>query len=186
MRTPLQKVKGLERLRALGLPTTEFVILGPGMGDYLYGTLSAAHYQYGSVSIRTDSPEVRAGGSPFLFMERDFDKAVAFCCQHRDLWLIVSEPIPPQDVLVQAHVGLQDEFGRWRLWGEANECCTRSCREAVALGTRSTGLRDISELPQYGAFWARLRRLMLDAGLVNGEIAEVTICKTGRIVFWEI
>lgn len=185
-RSPLQKVRGLERLQALGLPATSFTVLSPGMGDYLYGVLSASLNQHGSVSIRTDSNSVRGGSSPFLFMEKDLAKAAAFCAAHPDMWLIISEPVAPEQVLVQAHIYLDNVWGRWRLAGEANEQNTRSCREAVAQGTRSTGLRDIWELPHHGAFWARLRRLMLDAGLVNGEIAEVTICRSGRIVFWEV
>ena len=93
--------------------------------------------------------------------------------------------IPPEAVLVQAHVELYDWFGYWKLRGEANDQDKRSCRHAIQQGTRETGLRDIWELDQYRPYWARIRRLLLDAGLFN-RMAELTICKDGRIVFWEV
>jgi len=76
-------------------------------------------------------------------------------------------------------------FGYWKLRGEANDQDKRSCRHAIQQGTRETGLRDIWELDQYRPYWARIRRLLLGAGLFN-RMAELTICKDGRIVFWEV
>lgn len=188
IRSPLQKVRGLELIARLRLPTTECIILPPKAHDYCEHYIKN-HFipKYGRIGIRTDTSEIRAGGTPFLFMESSSDRALAWCRAQQGYWLILCEPIPPKKVLVQAHVALRDEYGRLKLWGEANDTCTRSCREAVACGTPESGLRDIRhpDMWRYNEHWANIRRLLKERGLVE-RLAEVTVCMDGRLVFWEI
>lgn len=187
IRSPLQKVRGLATISRLRLPTTEVLLFGPGdRGSFDFWMMKFLE-RYGSISIRTDTNQVRAGGSPFLFMERCLLKAINWRLDKDAYWLILCEPIPPERVLVQAHVALRDEYGILRLWGEANDTCVRSCREAVACGTPESGLRDIRhpDMWKYNEHWARIRALLKERGLIE-RLAEVTVCKDGRLVFWEV
>lgn len=187
-----RKVEALALLQSLGLPTVFALVFSPrenpeGRMEELAHHVSCWLGEHGHVSIRTDAPGNRAGSTPFLFMESSFGAAMDFCRAHQDLWLIVCRSVPPEDVLVQAHVELRDVWGRLRLWGEANDRCTRSCREAVACGTPESGLRSIRhpDMWQYNDVWAGIWRLLRERGLVN-RMAEVTVQKDRSLVFWEV
>ena len=185
----LAKVQGLERIWCLNLPTVQTIIIEPSEGtlDVVRPAVLRIYRTQGFVSLRTDCNRDRAGSTPFLFMEADAERAVSWGMNRLDAgyWLIVTESVKPEDVLVQAHVPLAQEFGRWKLLGEANNQCVTSWRQAVQRGTRKSGLRLIAELPKHQHLWGRLYSMLRKRWIFNRQ-AEVTITKDNRFVFWEV
>jgi len=204
----LSKYNSMCRIRDLGLPTVKFkgyyysdinVLLGSSRARIekrkeFEGHVADLLATNGIFGIRTESVTFNpVGHFPHGFPIRSLKEATNFIenthtqkynrgANYGELFYIVNEGIPVERMVFNAVVTLDFAFGRWKLDGNINYVDTLCLRDAMKV---SKNLIDVSTLCNNDV--AYLRRALLDAGLIDGEYAEVSRFKDPyRTIFWEI
>ena len=144
----------------------------------------------GMFGVRTELAEGNnpLGHFPHGFPIFSMEMARNFVRSHgSSLFYIFNEGIPIERLIYNAVVYLEDIFGRIKLGGEINYKSKSCLRDAMK---DTENLINISTICNSDVVKLR-QRLLYDAGLVHGEVAEVSYFHginngPNRMIFWEI